>query len=766
MQTCERVKSLLTTTTKKTNQPKRKQMKKNILIATLAIISYNLKAQQEQTLPDTGEIESMNTILISAQRLGETRMNNTRQIEVISRKQIQAAQQPHTGDLLAQTGKVFVQKSQMGGGSPVLRGFESSRVLMVVDGVRVNNAVYRAGHLQDIITFDANMLDRMELYFGSGSTLYGSDALGGVIYMKTRDPRFSDSRFKLNHAGATLRYTSASKSMTENAWLEFGSKKVAWLFSATQNNFGDLKAGAGKNYSSIDTFGIRNRYVKRVSNTDVVMANDDPWRQVGTAYTQTDLFSKLLVKTGDYTHSLNLQYSGSGVIPRYDRLTDVRNNNLRYAVWDYAPQNRGLVSYQLLFPDKGAFSSRLILAHQFTEVGRVTRSRANNAEKTQLDKVGMSTLNYDVKYKFSEKLTMQGGLEGVRNKVTSTASEKDVSNNTVKTISDTRYADGGAGTFSAGLFANLIYAVVPNDLVVEAGFRASHYQLKADFTSNNFLKLPYRNAETNNNSVVWNLGISKKLWVDNLFFKASASSGLRNPNVDDMTKLFESAKGSKLVIPNSNLGAEQTITYDAGIMFTHKRFSIEGGYYVTQINNLLIDAPAQYNGNDSFLYDGVMTRVYQMTNVASGKIKGYYFNAKAFVLPDKLLAEFSYNSQMGKYKASDNAAETPLDHIAPVFGRAGLKWMDKKWWAEAFVLFNGKKAKADYSPSGEDNAQYAPGGESPAWTTYNLRVNYTLLKGFQLQLTAENLTDLHYRYFASGISAPGRNFIAALKIEF
>lgn len=741
-------------------------MKRNIFIVFSALIAFNAKAQQEQNLPDTGEIESMNTILISAQRLGETRMNNTRQIEVIGRKQIQAAQQPHTGDLLAQTGKVFAQKSQMGGGSPVLRGFESSRVLMVVDGIRVNNAVYRAGHLQDIVTFDANMLDRIELYFGSGSTLYGSDALGGVIYMKTRDPRFGTSGFKLNHAGATLRYSSASKSMTENAWLEFGSKKVAWLFSVTQNNFGDLKAGAGKNYSSIDTFGIRNRYIKRVNGTDVVMTNDDPWRQVGTGYSQTDLFSKLRVKTGDYTHSLNLQYSGSGVMPRYDRLTDVRNNNLRYAVWDYAPQNRGLISYQLAFPDKGAFSSRLILAYQFTEVGRVTRSKANNAEKTQLDKVGMTTLNYDVKYLFSEKFTLQGGLEAVNNKVTSTATEKNVSTNEVKSISDTRYADGGANTFSVGLFSNIIYTAIPNNFIIEAGFRASHYQLSADFTSNNFLKLPYRNAETKNNNVVWNLGLSKKLFIENLFLKASVSSGLRNPNVDDMTKLFESAKGSKLVVPNNSLGAEQTITYDVGIMFTHKRFSIEGGYYMTQIKNLLIDAPAQYNGSDSFLYDGVMTRVYQMTNAASGKINGYYFNAKAFVLPEKLLAEVSYNVQKGTYKASDNAAATPLDHIAPVFGRVGLKWIEKKWWAEAFVMFNGKKAKADYSPSGEDNAQYAPGGESPAWQTYNVRVNYTLLRGFQLQLTAENLADLHYRYFASGISAPGRNFIAALKIEF
>lgn len=738
--------------------------KRKILLPVLIMLSLSASAQNDITEPDTGEIERMNAILISAQRFGGTRMNNTRQIEVIDRKNIQIAQQPHVGDLLAQTGKVFVQKSQMGGGSPVMRGFESSRVLMVVDGIRVNNAVYRAGHLQDIITFDANMLDRMELYFGSGSTLYGSDALGGVIYMKTRDPRFTASKFKLTHAGAVLRYTSASQSMTENAWLEFAGKNVAWLMSVTQNNFGDLKAGSTSNYSQWDTFGIRNRYIKRVNNADVVMTNDDPWRQVGTGYKQTDVFSKLMLKTGTYKHTLNLQYSGTGVVPRYDRLTDVRNNNLRYSEWDYAPQNRGLLAYQLDFPQMGDYTGRLTLAHQFTEVGRVTRSLNNANRKSQTDKVGMTTLNYDMKYIINKMITVQGGVEAVNNKVTSTATETNVNTGASKNIFDTRYADGGASTFSAALFANFLIALVPENFILEAGLRGTHYQLEANFSENNFLKLPYRKAENNTNNMVWNLGLTKKV-INGLFVKASASSGFRNPNVDDMTKLFESAKGSKLVIPNAALGAENTITYDAGIMFTKKRYSVEAGYYMTNIVNLLIDAPAQYNGNDSFMYDGVMTKVFQMTNAASGKINGWYFSAKAFIT-SKLLLDLSYNSQKGTYRPSENATEVPIDHIAPSFGRAGLKWIDKKWWAEAFVLFNGMKAKEDYSASGEDNAQYAPGGESPAWQTYNVRANYNVIKGLNVQLTIENILDLHYRYFASGVSAPGRNIIAAVRFEF
>ena len=96
-------------------------------------------------------------------------------------------------DLLENSGVVFVQQSQFGGSSPGLRGFEANRVLLVVDGIRLNNAVYRSGHLQNVITIDPEMLDKVEVLFGPGSVMYGSDALGGVMSFVTPSPKFSFS---------------------------------------------------------------------------------------------------------------------------------------------------------------------------------------------------------------------------------------------------------------------------------------------------------------------------------------------------------------------------------------------------------------------------------------------------------------------------------------------------------------------------------------------------------------------------------------------
>ena len=100
---------------------------------------------------------------------------------MISAKTIAGTNAQNTGDLLINTGKIFVQKSQQGGSSPVLRGFEASRVLLVIDGVRMNNAIYRSGHLQNIITNDQNSLSRVEVMYGPSSTIYGSSRIISAI---------------------------------------------------------------------------------------------------------------------------------------------------------------------------------------------------------------------------------------------------------------------------------------------------------------------------------------------------------------------------------------------------------------------------------------------------------------------------------------------------------------------------------------------------------------------------------------------------------
>src|SRR6187402_3589678 len=181
-------------------------MRKIALLSALLYSTLSAYAQQ-----DTTDEKNLDEAVIYSNKFIEKKKNLAQKIDIISARTIAKYNSQNTGDLLINTGNVFVQKSQQGGSSPVLRGFEASRVLLVVDGVRLNNAVYRAGHLQNIITVDQNMLERVEVLYGPSSTIYGSDALGGVIQFRTKSPVLSSGNKNFLATGSGfVRYSSAN----------------------------------------------------------------------------------------------------------------------------------------------------------------------------------------------------------------------------------------------------------------------------------------------------------------------------------------------------------------------------------------------------------------------------------------------------------------------------------------------------------------------------------------------------------------------------
>ena len=720
---------------------------------------------------DTADIESFEEILLSSQRFQQKRKETPRQIEVVSAKRLSELQPATLGDALINTGQVFVQKSQMGGGSPVLRGFEASRVLMVIDGVRMNNATYRAGHLQDIITIDPFILDRMEVNFGAGSTLYGSDALGGVLYFKTKDATLGEFSVK---PSATVRYQSASNSVIGNVGLKVQSEKLGLLLSATRSQFGDLRSGS-KNYSDWDTFGMLPRYVGQANGRDTVLLNDDPQRQKGTGYAQTDLFAKIFTKTGKVEHMVNLQKSMSDIIPRYDRMSQFNNGKPVYGRWDYAPQNREYISYTAKAGSED-HHTRLTLAQQRIEVGRVTRNFDEVMERIQRDAVRMRTVNVDRHDQLSASFTLNSGVEMVWNAVKSVGINKNIST-LAETATKARYSDSGATTQMHSVFAQGIYKMAKTGTVIQGGVRVSKYSLEALFSTANPWKLPYQSISFATTTPSYDLGLTQQL-KKGLLLKASVNQAYRNPNVDDMTKVFDSKPGAKLLVPSADLKAERSTTVDLGVLWRKDRsFAIEAGVFSSAVKNLLLDQPGTLNGEDSLMYDGRLTPVYQLQNVALGEISGMYLNAKVRLVKD-LWFSGSLTQTQGIYRLNDAAAEQPLDHIPPVYGQASLRWNGKGWFAEAQCLFNGMKKAEDYSSSGEDNQELQPigladingdgkaDGFNPAWQCWNIRGGYQYRSGLTATLAIENVLDLHYRYFASGMSAAGRSVNVSLAYSF
>ncbi len=714
-----------------------------------------------------------NEVVVSASKFEEKSEDVAQQVLVIDRKNLQYQSQQTSADVLQQSGMVHVQKSQQGGGSPVIRGFEANKVLIVVDGVRMNNAIYRGGHLQDVITIDNTMLDKVEVSFGPGSVIYGSDALGGVMHFYTRAPKFSSTDKSLFEGNWMGRYSTANNEMTTNLNFNLGSKKWSYLFNATGSSFGDLRQGETPMWADTLYGGWqRTEYVERQNNSDVVVKNDDPSLQVGSAYNQFDMLHKLAFKQNENTiHTLSFQSSTSNNVPRYDRLTQYRNGALRFAEWYYGPQRRNQLTYALQLNGVTQMydQARITLAYQAIEQSRHSRGLGRTNLTSQVEDVMVLSANADFSKTFKGGSEIRYGVEAYTNDVTSTAKATNIVTGDI-TPAATRYADGGA-TFN-GLAAYVTHSwEISEKLVLTDGIRFNHVRLQATFNDTTFFPFPFQTVDQNNIATTGSIGLvarPNETWKLSLL----GSTGFRAPNVDDLSKVFESTTASRdengqlqelgtLIVPNPNLKPEFTYNLDAGVSKTIAKkatVTLNGFYTIyrdaltTDFSTLNGEAITQFNGDSAY----VVTTV--------NKTKAYLYGGFAQVVYqiNKFL-EFNTTATYTIGRIQQENEDTPLDHIPPMFGRTGLQYQRNKMRIEFWSLYNAKKPLKEYRLGTEDNEAFATEDGMPSWYTLNIRGSYQINKHFRVQLSVENIMDVNYRQFASNISAPGRNIMLTLR---
>ncbi len=707
-----------------------------------------------------GSNATLSEMVISATRNANHLKDIAQPISAIQRKDIQFINPANAADLLAQTGTALVQKSQLGGGSPILRGFEANKVLYVVDGVRMNNAIYRGGHLQDILSLDPMAMENIEVAYGPSAVAYGSDALGGVISFTTRAPRFT-SGDKLVRAGAMLRYSSAQQSAA-HVNIETCSQRFASFTSFTYNNFGDLRQGNNRN-PGYTSFGQRPWYVERVNGRDSVMTNSNPNVQVGSAYKQYDFLEKLSFKQSDkLTHTLNIQYSTTNDVPRYDRLVQTSGGTAKYAEWLYGPQTRAMVAYHAnLNNGKRLYTTgRITLAWQNIDQSRHDRLLNSPILNNRLENVKVYSVNADFSKSIGEKLTANYGLEYYFNDVTSTAYSENIDTGAQSPL-DTRYANGGSTMSGTAAYGTAIFKAT-RKITLNAGLRYSLVNLTALFTDNSFFNFPFSVVNQSNRNLNGSVGIilaPNKKWRITVL----ASNGFRAPNVDDLSKVFESNAGN-LIVPNNELQPEKIANIEATIerKFNSRTSLAVNGYYM-RYTNALTTGKAQFNGQDSIFYDGTLSPVYTTVNADEAYICGGNLSLNSQV-NDHFSMQSSVVYTYGRIE-TDNG-DTPLDHIAPVYGRTGFAFQQQKFRGEFSVLYNGWKRIADYRLNAEDNEAYATPNGMPAWYTLNARASYQVQENVQLMVGLENILDSNYRVFASNISAAGRNVTITLRGRF
>jgi hemoglobin/transferrin/lactoferrin receptor protein len=715
-----------------------------LVLVSFLIVSYPIFGQLD-TLRDLEEV------VISANKFELKKKESPNQIELITAKQIAFQNSPNTANLLEQTGNVFVQRSQAGGGSPVLRGFEASRVLLVMDGVRMNNAIFRAGHLQNVLRIDQSMLERAEVVFGPSSVMYGSDALGGVVHFRSKNPEFGVKSFR-----SYLRHSTAIGEKTGHVDFNIGRKRLAFLTSFTFSDFGDVVQGSMRSADYPD-FGKRFFYAERQGNVDVSLENENVNKQVGSGYSQYDFLQKISFQQSEnIKHTLNFQFSNSSNVPRYDRLTELRDGLPRFAEWYYGPEKRLMLAYHLELKNTLIYDRATVsLAFQDIEESRVSRNFNNANRKSQLEKVNLFSLNADFQ-KVIKSQTLTYGLEVVGNDVKSKAHFTNIKTNEERKA-DTRYPDG-KNTMNTWAIYVADQLKVSDALIVHGGLRYAFTDLSAEFTEKAFFPFPFNEIQQKNNSLTGNLGIVYTPFAKTKF-GLLGSSGFRSPNIDDLAKVFDSVPGS-LIVPNPDIRPEYSYNGELSLnQQIGKKIRLEGVYFVTSMRNAIVIDDFSLNGERVVMYNGQSSKVLAAQNKAKALIHGWNLNLKA-----DLSKEVVFSSSLNYTKGSiKDAANTPMDHIPPMFGRTAIKYQKKAIQVEVFSIYNGWKKLANYSPSGEDNLIYATKDGMPSWWTLNLRSDYQANKNISLQFACENIFDKNYRNFASGISSPGRNFVITVR---
>lgn len=731
----------------------------------------------EFVVPLNKKSEQLDEILLTASKGEEKRSRIAEQYAIIPADEIKRMAPQTSADMLANVDGVKIQKTQAGGGSPVLRGMEANRILLVVDGVRMNNAIYRTGHLQSSITVSPNIIERTEVVFGPSSVIYGSDALGGVIHYFTRTPRVCEENAV--NTSVFSRYSSVNNEFTNEANIEIRRKKWASYTSVSHSKFGETMMGKNRQHNFED-WGKVPYYSNNTNsyyNPDQVV-NSDQNLQKNTDYSQTDILNKIAIplsKKADLI--LNFQYSTSSDIDNFDDLTEYSKGKLKNAESYYGPQKRMLFSSQLkINPEKKWMDNGTItLAYQDIEESRIQRKFNSLDRSYRIENVDVFSLNADffVPLTKNDNRILSYGFEGSHNDVGSTSYGKtlEVLGNDIIGFSNdfavqSRYPDGGGTYTSIASYINYRQDISKKS-TLNSGIRFVNTNLTAKWIDDTFITLPDFDIQLNNSAVTATIGYVYRPELD-WQLNTIVSSGFRAPNLDDVGKIRE--KNGNVTVPNIELEPEYVYNFESGILkyFNDKAFQINLNAYYTLLTNYITRDYIMFNNSDKILYDGEMGATVSNVNKDNTQIFGGTFGMRGN-LNDTWFARGSVTYTKGK----ELDTNTPLSSIPPLFGVVEVGFEKEQFQAYINWKFNGKKPIDDYNlVEGIDNEGQTPFNSitgnyygSPSWSTFNISSNYKLSNALTCYLNIDNILDVHYKEFASSISAPGRNVSVSLLLN-
>ena len=741
---------------------------------TLTIKQYGFKEEKlpksklKNTLILLYDNELLDEVVISASKFSQKFREVPKKVTQINRSMIEFTNPMTSADLLERGGYVYIQKSQLGGGSPMIRGLSTNRLVLSVDGVRLNNAIFRSGNIHNVISISPMNIENTEVIMGSASVLYGSDAIGGVMNFYTKKAKLSNDSNPNIQININSRYSSALNEKMYHTDFNYGSEKMAFLSSFSKSDFGDLTMGirGPSDY-------LRPNYVTQNSaGEDILVTNSKPRVQRNTGYSQTNFMQKVLYEPNEnLSIDIGFHFSKTGNIPRYDRLTRTNENEgLYYSEWYYGPQEWVLINSQLTFiPKKTKFYDELKFGSSFQKFSESRNSRRFNDSylKSREEELDIFSFNLDFFKKISENSNITYGVEMIENKLGSFARGININDLTEISIS-TRYPDNSSLN-SLGLYVNYKTKIV-EDVFFQTGVRYSLTELKSDLSQNNiYYDFMYDSTTLENGAFVGGIGLS---WVRNIYnnWKFNINTAFRSPNIDDLAKVFDSEPGN-VIVPNPDLKPERSFGVEFGGYFrTKNNIELDFSSYVTYLYNSFIrDDFTLSNGLSQIVYDGELSQIQALQNSSRSFIYGIEFGAN--MLLNKNFRIKSQHNLTAGYELNELPISMPVRHIPPNYGNFHFIFNKGNFTIDTYLMYNSEisfsklaeseRAKPYMYALDENGNPY-----SPSWMTFNVRSKYSFSKKLNINFTVENITNKLYRPYSSGISAPGINFIFSFSYAY
>lgn len=653
---------------------------------------------------DTTRAFHLGEVIITSQRNPNEPFSIPGTVNSLSRKDMDVAISRTTPEALMNISGVFVQKTNHGGGSPIIRGLTGNQTLLLIDGIRLNNSIYRYGPNQYLNTIDQFTIGKIEVAKGTGSVQYGTDAIGGVLQVFTKDPLMNKNGIAI-HGQVLGRTMSGDMEKSTRGEVEVSTPKFGAIAGATFRDFGDLIGG--KNTGTQSPSGYR----EYAFDTKIAF-------ELEKNITLT--FANQLLKQSH--------------VPIYHKVL-LEN----YALNEFEPQQH-MISYARLNiqGSRKLFNQiKVITSWQNNTEGRISQKNGNNLLVKEVDRVNTLGVTADIFSSLSSLWSANSGVEFYHDNVGSKRSEI----NTL--LSGSFVAKRGLYPDKSKYGNYSIYSLHHFDLkrwIFDGGLRFNYFRL-------NISDVTLGNVEISPAAFVFNGAVMYKLNRNNHLY-ASVSSGFRAPNIDDMGSL--GIVDFRYEIPSYDLKPEKSQNYEVGYKLNQKKFSGIIAVYSMDLNNLITRVKVEGEMKDGY-------QVYKKENIEKACINGF-----EAAIGLELSKKIALNGGISYTFGQSITKNEPLRRIPPLNGRIAGTYTLRKFYGIAEFLFattQDRLAQADIS----DNRIGADG--TPGWNIFNIYAGYQF-SPFKINTGLQNLFNEDYRTHGSGINGVGRSAVVTLNYLF